>query len=187
MTDMHDLFTQVATALAGRKVIVRLRHPAIKEFDGVALENHGQPIIDVNPGLSDDGMFKVLLHEAAHLRLGHVEKLEAVPNLPGVGKAMPSSEPGSVSLGKTGMFIYSNSPGNRKIEVEAEALAQSWLDYANEHAKDFSIHRSQAERMLMALATPAAKEFIEWRDKQIKIANDYAMRYEKGIKKCSTI
>lgn len=114
-----DLMFYTAQALAGKPVILRLKHPSTKGNHG---ECHagpdGQIYIDMVPMLPDKIKLLVLCHEAAHARL-HTFKPSMVYKLQS-GTLDPNPD----------------SPKERVRESQADALAKKWMDYAKQHGGD---------------------------------------------------
>jgi hypothetical protein len=186
--ELEKLFTKAAIALTGDpEVLIRYRHPAIREFNGLAVKIGGWHVIDIDPHLSDDGMVSVLVHECAHVRLGHIEQLEAVEaSGKPVLKNDPNAEPGSLTLGAYGLNAYKNSSINSQLEAEAEALADRWLNFADQHMKDYSVYRDDAERRLLALSKWVDTEPAEieaWKKHQTELTDNFVSTWKrKGLK-----
>jgi hypothetical protein len=185
MDDLHDLFDKVACVLTSDPyVVVRFKKPSIREFNGLATKIGDRHVIDIDPEKSDMGMVGILCHECAHVRLKHIEQLEA---LEAQGKALqrmdPNAEPGSITLGAYGLNAYKNSTVNSRLEAEAEALADRWLNFADQHMKDYSVYRDDAERRLLALSKWVDTEPAEieaWKRKQLEFSDKFKLR--KGLK-----
>jgi hypothetical protein len=180
------LWIDAAIALSGDPNIhLRFRHPAIREFNGLAFKKDGVNTIDIDPVKSDMGMVEILAHECAHVRDGHVEDFEALSKTPGkVLDIDASGPPNSVSLG-VGEWSYKNAPLNVKFEYEAEMQTVAWMNYAEKHASEYSVHRPEAERYLLALSKwdPEPEQLETWKQHQIELADTFQRKFGKrGLK-----
>lgn len=125
-TSVEDLFSRVASHLAGRQATVRLRPPAVSHAMGQVYRTVSDAaVIDVNPNIcGDDTILFVFLHEVAHVKndLGWMPKNAA--------HARPS---GSVTV----------PPGARKTwsdgrpEKDADAMAERWKAYADKNYRGY--------------------------------------------------
>ena len=119
MRTVYDLMAAVARKLANKNVLVRMRKPASK---GAAGECHadqlGRLIIDVSPGLDDQAMLYVFLHEVAHAKNDRF----AWSNV----WECPEASLGDHPSEKTESY--------RKDEDRADTLARRWIDFGKCHA-----------------------------------------------------
>lgn len=111
MQTEYTLMARVARHLARELVIVRLTKP--EGQDGLCWrDDRGRLRVDVNPGLSDETMLYVFLHELSHARLDNFR-----PVTEAVMEATPLSK----------------TPIQSFREDRADKQAKAWLDYGMRH------------------------------------------------------
>jgi hypothetical protein len=66
--DVPDLAEAVARHLTGHPCIVRLQPPSLDQAWGVAMKHDGVGYIDLDPSQPEALIYKVFLHECAHIK-----------------------------------------------------------------------------------------------------------------------
>ena len=118
---LFDLYKAVGEHLAGTRIILKFQQPGRPDADGQLtrlLDNRA--LIEVIPYRGEDRTLKIFLHELAHIRL-HWKDLQAIEP----SKALAAA-PGTLTPGGD-LAKYPTQ------ENQADALADKWLQYANEH------------------------------------------------------
>jgi len=136
---LKTLCENAACALTGRKVVVRLAAPVVKDFDG-EYYSVGEGVVNVKLDLPDETFLYVLLHELGHAALKHTTNTFA-------GLA-----PGALELTPAGENIYKYSPSSRKREDACDELAKRWLYFAAQNYARFE-GETILERKLKALGS----------------------------------
>jgi hypothetical protein len=114
MRTVFDLMRKLAPILAGRKVYFRLGDPPTKTGLGTtSVSREGVPVVIVRP----DAPIETYLHELAHIRLGHTDK-------------MTRSD-----THKRPAYSVQVKPSQRvpTWENQADALSDQWLTYGKAH------------------------------------------------------
>ena len=115
---VYDLMVLAAPVLAGRPCVVRLADPVTKTALGcVTVRADGVPVITIRADLGK-WTLSSFLHELAHIRLGHVDRME------------------SSNLEQAPAYSYTVSKAERQPswEDQADALRDQWLAYGKKHA-----------------------------------------------------
>ena len=116
---VFDVMQLVAIKLSGKACLLRLQAPAVAGLKGMVHRAAGQLIIDVSPGLEDDLMLKVFLHEVAHAKLHSFEPTQLSSYPSGSIKDHRKSEGASWC--------------NTTQEAQADSLADKWLRWGETH------------------------------------------------------
>ncbi|HMR99816.1 MAG TPA: hypothetical protein PKE62_11220 [Anaerolineales bacterium] len=127
-----------ASALAGRKVTVRIRQPINEHARAETYHaDGGRVVIDFSPEVFDDlrGFIRTFTHEAAHAKLHAAD----VPTKD-ITRPPASFKMNAVLLAR--LLVH---PRISKRETEAETLAQAWRDAVR-------------KRYIIATNTPASDE-----------------------------
>lgn len=142
MTDIDALIQRAANHLAGEPVIIRWRDPAAEGALGQAHKTAtGAAVVDIANLTSVETTFRVLLHELAHIRLGHAVYTGAVTKPPA---SIPRNEPRRAAWRVD------------TRETAANELAARWLAYAEKQGGQIlnnHLEASPLECYLRALLT----------------------------------
>jgi Zn-dependent peptidase ImmA (M78 family) len=143
--DINRLTTIMANHLADQAVKIRWREPAAEGAGGQTYRTPGGVVIDINDAMDLDTKFHTLLHELAHVRLGHYRDADLVSsNLPS----------GSIKRNDAQLKAWKNDTR----EQQADQLARAWAVYAERVAWQFG---SPGERVIVAYL----KALLYWQEK----------------------
>lgn len=144
--DLNELMEAVATHLAGKPVMVRLRDPQYAGLSGVTHKaTTGQIVVDVKSTLDNDTFLRVFLHEVAHAKMHARGFAESNVNQPA----------GSIPRQPSTAAVKAR---DRQQEREAELLACKWLAWARRHLWDVDEPGTEMEGLLKALLKYEEKE-----------------------------
>lgn len=115
------LMHQAAAQLVGRHTGVFVRPTMVKRAGGTASLLQGVPTVEINPSSTIRYTLQVFAHECAHLRLGHNKGSMA----PVAAQSIPLADPQS-------------KPEYKKIEAQADGLADRWVAYAEQNQANYS-------------------------------------------------
>lgn len=125
----RERFEQTAEALTDRRVLLRFREPPTHEAAGEAYRAADAPglaMIDISPRLDIEAAYRALLHEAAHIALGHVDRVPVT--------TAKQERSGAVVLSES-YWQETNKTDPR--EAEAGKLAEMWQEYAAKQAEPY--------------------------------------------------
>lgn len=126
MDDFDKLVQQVASYLGGQAVQIRWQNPVGEHAAAQVYRTpEGKVVVDIGRFVSITTTYQVLLHELAHVHLGHAQlatpgddykqRSQSVKQTPEQRDAWRASEP----------------------EADANKLASEWFEYARVHAWQF--------------------------------------------------
>lgn len=138
---LWHLMRAVACKLAGRPVELRCQRPVYVGRNGQAYKGRGEiGVIDIDPFLTLERQFYVLLHEAAHIK----HDFATLPETSHLREA-------SIDIRAEDRLIYAYHPVIKAQESRADQAAKAWQAYADKHYREYSPDYGDLVRKLLAL------------------------------------
>lgn len=139
MSETATLYELLARHLTGRRVTVERRAiPSIGTVGAAFLADDGEPVIMVDPDPPGLDPFWVYLHECAHVRLHFADLVKS-----NMHTRPPDVVSDNTTIERDPVYVYQ--------ETEADALANTWLDYARRHARPIAGYDMGELGLMLAL------------------------------------
>lgn len=138
--DNRDLAELIASRLTGQPVTLRMRAPIYQHAKGMTMKVKGNGFfIDIEPGRPPLDQLRTYYHEVAHVYMSHFAESTAVEGLdqlpPRLFTRHSESKP------------YSEK--DRRQELEADVLGNTWYTYAEKHYDHFGSDSIQHRLMTL--------------------------------------